>query len=147
MIRRIIVQLHLWIGLALCLPLVMPGLTGSILVFEDELRDAFAVRPPPVEGDRRSIDEIVAAARNAASAGFQPLSYVAPPAAGELAAMRLAPEHRGGTDGPGGERVRIDVDPVLLQAYPNPENGFLRQVFFLHSTLLLRNREGRQLVG
>ena len=61
--------------------------------------------------------------------------------------MRLAPSGRGGAAGPSGERVRIDVDPVSLQTYPNPETGFLRQVFFLHSTLLLRNREGRQLVG
>jgi uncharacterized iron-regulated membrane protein len=64
-----------------------------------------------------------------------------------MAAVRLAPPGRGAAAGPGGERVRIDVDPVSLRAYANPETGFLRQVFFLHSTLLLRNREGRQLVG
>jgi hypothetical protein len=29
MIRRVFAQLHLWIGLALCLPLVMLGLTGT----------------------------------------------------------------------------------------------------------------------
>jgi uncharacterized iron-regulated membrane protein len=61
-----------------------------------------------------------------------------------MASVRLAPARR---DPGSAERVRIDVDPVSLQTFPNPETGFFRQVFFLHSTLLLRNREGRQLVG
>ena len=38
MIRNIIRQVHLWLGIALCIPLVLLGLTGSVLVFEDELR-------------------------------------------------------------------------------------------------------------
>ena len=40
MTRRIIGKIHLWVGLALCLPLVIIGLTGSVLVFEDELQGA-----------------------------------------------------------------------------------------------------------
>jgi hypothetical protein len=43
--------------------------------------------------------------------------------------------------------MRVSVDPVSLDTIPDPQSGFLRQVFFLHSTLLLKNREGRQLVG
>ncbi len=35
----------------------------------------------------------------------------------------------------------------LPAAYPNASDDFLRQVFFLHSTPLMKNREGRQLVG
>jgi uncharacterized iron-regulated membrane protein len=145
MIRRIIAQLHLWIGLVLCLPLVMLGLTGSILVFEHELEAVFAPqRPAAPHGEPRTIGEILAVAQQAAPPGFGPLSYVAPAEPGEMAAVRLAPP---GAAGPSSQRARIDVDPVSLQAYPNPETGFLRQVFFLHSTLLLRTREGRQLVG
>jgi len=64
-----------------------------------------------------------------------------------LAVVRLVPSGRDGAAGPRGERVRIDIDPVSLQTYPHPETGLLRQVFLLHSTLLLRNRDGRQLVG
>ena len=144
MMRRIFAQLHLWIGLVLCLPLVMLGLTGSILVFEDELHEAFApARAPAAPDQLRSIGDIIAAAQAAAPSGYLPASYVAPAAAG-LAAVRLQPARRGAA---GSERVRIDVDPVSLQTFANPETGFLRQVFFLHSTLLLRNREGRQLIG
>jgi uncharacterized iron-regulated membrane protein len=43
--------------------------------------------------------------------------------------------------------MRVSVDPVSLEAVPDPQTGFLRQVFFLHSTLLLKNRERRQLIG
>ena len=38
MTRQIIGKIHLWVGLALCIPLVIIGLTGSVLVFEDELQ-------------------------------------------------------------------------------------------------------------
>jgi uncharacterized iron-regulated membrane protein len=153
LLRRAAAQVHLWAGVALCLPLVMLGLTGSVLVFEDELRAAFAPARPldagggAHSGKMHSIGEIVAAARAAAPDGYAVQSYVAPGERGEPAAVRLAPPRRGGERGPGGERVRIDVDPVSLQTFPDSESGFLRQVFFLHSTLLLRNRDGRVLVG
>lgn len=148
MTRRIIAQLHLWIGLLLCLPFVMLGLTGSILVFKHELEALFAVhRPPAAQEEPHTIGEILMAAQKAAPPGYRPLSYVAPTDPGALAAVRLAPSGHGGAPGPSGERVRIDVDPASLQTFPNPEMGFLRQVFFLHSTLLLKNREGRQLIG
>ncbi len=148
MMRRIVAQLHLWVGLLLCLPFVMLGLTGSILVFEHELEALFAPqRPPAAQGEPHTISEIVTAAQMATPSGSRPLSYMTSPEPGDLAAVRLIPSGRGGAAGPGGERVRIDVDPVSLQTYPHPETGFLRQVFFLHSTLLLKNREGRQLIG
>ena len=145
MTRRLIGQLHLWIGLVLCLPLVLLGLTGSILVYGDELRGLFlSPRPDAVQGTPHPIDEIVAAAQRAAPAGYAPLSYLAPDRADGLAAVRLAPASRSAG---GSGRLRIDVDPVSLATFANPETGFFRQVFFLHSTLLLRNREGRQVVG
>jgi uncharacterized iron-regulated membrane protein len=144
MIRRVLAQLHLWTGLVLFLPLVLLGVTGSILVFEDELHAAFAPASPAVQGEPRSIGEIVGAALRAAPADYVPASYVAPAGPAGLAAVRLSPARRGAA---ASERVRIDVDPVLLQTFSDAESGFLRQVFFLHSTLLLRNREGRQLVG
>jgi uncharacterized iron-regulated membrane protein len=144
MTRQLFAQLHLWTGLVLCLPLVTLGLTGGILVFEDEFRGAFAVRRPAVRGEARAITEILVAAQRTAPSGHIPVSYVAPAAPGSLAAVRLAPSRR---NAPATERVRIDVDPVSLEAFPNSEAGFFRQVFFLHSTLLLRNREGRQTVG
>jgi uncharacterized iron-regulated membrane protein len=146
MTRRLIAQIHLWIGLTLCLPLVILGLTGSVLVFEDELR---GLLDPPAErgtdsGDRATIAEILTVAQAAAPFGHVAAAYTAPAAAGGLAVVRLAPAQRGS---PGTEGTRIAVDPVSLTAYPEASNDLLRQIFQLHSTLLLKNREGRQIVG
>lgn len=142
--RRLVRQIHLWTGLALCVPLVLIGLTGSLLVFEDELRAAFAPAPQARQGEARTAGEIIAAARAAVPRSYAPSSYIAPAAPGGLATVRLAPL---GGPGGGGQGVRVDVDPVSLAVYPNPSDDFLRQVFFLHSTLLLKNREGRVLAG
>jgi uncharacterized iron-regulated membrane protein len=146
MTRRLVAQIHLWAGLVFCVPLVLLGLTGSILVFEDELRGAVgpAAGHQAAGGAARPASEIIAAARAVAPAGLFPVGYTAPPEAGALATVRLAPARR---DGPGADVVRVKVDPVALQAIVEPPDGFFRQIFFLHSTLLLKNREGRQLVG
>ena len=58
--------------------------------------------------------------------------------------MRMAPPRR---DAPGADVVRVNIDAVSLEAFPEPPNSWLRQIFFLHSTLLMKNREGRQLAG
>jgi hypothetical protein len=53
--------------------------------------------------------------------------------------VRLVPPRREAT---GADVVRIAVDPVSLEAFLDPENSWLGQIFFLHSTLLVKNREG-----
>jgi uncharacterized iron-regulated membrane protein len=147
MIRRIVGQIHLWAGLILCIPFVVLGLTGSILVFEDDLNQVFG----PVAGHlaaggaARPASDIIAAARAVAPAGFLPIAYAAAPTApGEFASVRLTPP---GRSGPGTDMVRIRVDPVSLQTITESQTSLLRQIFYLHSTLLMKNREGRQLVG
>ena len=145
MTRELTRQLHLWVGLLLCVPLVLIGLTGSILVIEDPLRAALAPSAKAQAGTAHSAGEIVAAARAAAPNGYVPSMYIAPIVSGGLATVRLAPPGRQAI-GPG-EAMRVDVDPVSLATYPNAADDFLRQVFFLHSTLLLKGREGRQVVG
>jgi len=144
MIRRIIGQIHLWTGVVLCMPFVLIGLTGSILVFEDELNKAFRADHRAIAGTARATGEIIAAARAVAPAGFVPVGYTAPMSPGGLALVRLSPGRR---DSPGADMVRIRVDPVSLETIPEKSTGILRQIFFLHSTLLMKNREGRQLVG
>lgn len=131
MIRHIIGQIHLWIGLVLCVPFVLIGLTGSILVFEDELNSALgpAARHPAAGGAARPPSDIIAAARAAAPASFVPVSYAAPGTAGQLASARLAPARR---DAPGADAIRINIDPASLETFPEPQNGFFWQIFFLH---------------
>lgn len=144
MTRRLIAQIHLWTALVLSVPLVLLGLTGSILVFEDELRAAVAPAATARPGKAHPPGDIIAAARAAAPPGYVPSSYAAPAAPGRPATVRLVPPGR--QTGPS-EAVRIDVDPVTLAASPNAPDDLLRQVFFLHSTLLMKSHEGRVVVG
>jgi uncharacterized iron-regulated membrane protein len=129
MIRHSIGQIHLWAGLMLCIPFVLLGLTGSVLVFEDELNDVFG----PSAGQRaaggaaRPASDIIAAARAVAPAGFAPSGYTAPAAAGEFATVRLT---QPGRAAPGGDMIRIRVDPVSLKTIPEPQKDWLRQIFF-----------------
>ena len=143
MTRQIIGKIHLWVGLALCVPLVIIGLTGSVLVFEDELQGTAAGHAAASSGPR-PVAEIVAAARTAAPAGYLAATYVAPAEAGAMASVRLVPPQH---DAPSFDAIRVRVDPVTLTAAIDRQDGLLRQIFFLHSTLLLKNRDGRQVVG
>lgn len=63
--KKIIGFLHLWLGLASSLVVLIVTLTGSILVFEKEIdewvhKDFFFVKP---EGERLSIDRLITAAK------------------------------------------------------------------------------------
>jgi uncharacterized iron-regulated membrane protein len=146
-VRRILGLIHLWIGLILCLPLAIIGLTGSVLVFEHELEDLFGPEPQRAsDGPSRPIAEIVEAAGAAAPKGFAPLFFVAPEEAGDPAVVRFGQPGRGG---PGGG-VQVLVDPaaltVLGRRSPNNQS-LLRQIFLLHANLLVRDRSGREVVG
>jgi len=141
--------LHLWVGLALCAPLILLGLSGSVLVFEDELRGLFdpLSHRAPTAGTSRSVAEIVSAARAAAPDGFVPVFYATPAGGDGLASVRLAPASRA-APGPGANPIRVRVDPVTLQAFPDPEAGdLLRWIAALHSNALISGGDGRTIVG
>ena len=67
LIRKISFQIHLWIGLAIGLYVVLLSLTGSALVFRREMDRAFAPDRPIREPDRQtlSVEELTAAAQRA----------------------------------------------------------------------------------
>src|SRR5262245_45112458 len=119
MMRRLFGQVHLWTGLVLCIPLFLIGLSGSLLVFEDELNEIFgpAAGHVAARGAARPVSDIIAAARAVAPAGYVPVGYTTPMVAGELASVRLAPP---GRSGPGTDVVRIQVDPVSLETFAEP---------------------------
>jgi uncharacterized iron-regulated membrane protein len=67
LIRRAVFQVHLWLGLSVGLYLLMICVTGSVLVYRNELYAAFSPSPIVVRatGAPLSTDQIQAAARNA----------------------------------------------------------------------------------
>ena len=67
MIRRILFQIPMWVGLMLSILFVALGLSGSVLVYHDEL-DAMAMPAPraTATGTLKPLEDIIAAARKAA---------------------------------------------------------------------------------
>ncbi|WP_377811575.1 PepSY-associated TM helix domain-containing protein (plasmid) [Azospirillum sp. A29] len=171
---RTLQNIHLWVGLILCLPLVVLGITGSILVVDEELRSLTGDAPvrelsgTPADGPMQPVSAILAAARAAAPAGTQPGFLVLPEEPGRPATVRLvaarsserggerpqgAPQGtpQGAPAPQGGPVGMLSIDPVSLAVTgANPaqaSGGFLRTVHMLHGNLLIRDRSGRELVG
>ncbi|CAO3410634.1 PepSY-associated TM helix domain-containing protein [Azospirillum largimobile] len=168
---RTLQNIHLWVGLILCLPLVLLGITGSILVVEDEIRGLSGDTPAQAtaEGPLQPVSAILAAARAAAPAGTQPGFLILPEEPGHPAVVRLVAARggeRGGQQGapqaaqggapqggpPQGSMGMLRIDPVSLALLGdgNPaqaSGGFLRTVHILHGNLLIRDRVGREIVG
>lgn len=149
---RAVQQIHLWIGLLLCLPLGLLGVTGSILVFEHELEDLFSGRPAHTlahtlaAGESRSVAAILESAKAAAPQGLVPGMVTLPGAPGEPATVRLTAPGRAG---PGGGGTTVTIDPVSLAVLETsaPSPGLLRRIFLLHANLLIPDRTGRETVG
>jgi uncharacterized iron-regulated membrane protein len=140
-------QVHLWTSLVLCLPLVVLGVTGSILVFRDELGSLF--EPPPrliVEtGKPHTVTEIIAAVQARIDKEFTPVLCEAPNAPEQPPTVRFV-ALGGAAKGP--RIIDVLVDPVTLDFvtwhYTIP--GFLRVIIRLHGNLLM-GRAGRVYVG
>lgn len=146
---RTLQNIHLWVGLILCLPLAMLGITGSILVFEHELEDLFA-DPPAYTlavGEPQPVAAILEAAKAAAPPGLAPGMVSMPAEPGEPASVRFTPPGRSGP-GPGGTTVRIDpVSLAVLEGKAPGGDSLLRQIFRLHANFLIPDRTGREVIG
>jgi uncharacterized iron-regulated membrane protein len=66
-LRRALFQVHLWTGLAIGLYIVVLSVTGSVLVYRNELDRAFATKRPVYDADAKRLtsDEMRAAAEKA----------------------------------------------------------------------------------
>lgn len=147
-VRRILLQVHLWIGLSLCIPMMALGLTGSILVFHNEL--AGLLHPQPrltcAIGKPHTVAETIAAVQARIGNRFTPFLYEPPSAPKQAATVRLI-----ALEGAAARSriVSVLVDPVSLEfirwdysAFP----GLLGVVLRLHGNLLM-GRAGRAYVG
>jgi uncharacterized iron-regulated membrane protein len=147
-VRRVLRQIHLWIALVLCLPLVVLGVTGSILVYRHELENLLE---PPARlstqtGKPHTVAQIIAAVQTRIGKEFSPVLYEAPTAPEQPETLRLV-AFGGAAKGP--RVIDVLVDPVSLDLVRwryEPFPGFLRVVIRLHGNLLM-GRAGRVYVG
>ena len=142
--RAILGTLHLWVGLILGVPLILIGLTGSVLVFEHELTDW--IEPPlrATSGNPQPLGALVAAAIAGQPDGMTLSALSLPESDGDFAVARFnAP----GAEGPrGGRSVRID--PVTLATEPlERSRGPLASLFMLHAQAFVPGRTGRVIIG
>jgi uncharacterized iron-regulated membrane protein len=161
-VRYWLLQLHLWTGLILMLPLVMMGITGAVLVYAHDLEHLFGQGEPPATtvGEWRSPSEIIEAAKAAnAEPGRIPIAVRWPMEVGEPAAVRLSRPGIAAQGGPARGAVptrspfagslQILVDPVSLQVLGTQQamTGWVRFFHDLHGQLFIGGGLGRELVG
>ena len=148
-------QIHLWSGLVLCVPFVLLGLTGSVLVFHEEI-EAWSAPPlpPATVGSIQPGSAILDAAARTVASGFVPTMISFPLGEGDYARVRFSKPMRDGSGAgrpPGrGPGTTVLVDPVSLDVSPQPaqaRGGWVRIVHVLHGNLMIEGRLGRQIVG
>lgn len=158
-LRRFLGLIHLWSGLILCLPLVLIGLTGSILVFQEEI-EALTSRivQASTSGEIQPVGAMIAAAEQAAASsamsGSKATAIALPQAPGDPAVIRMSAPRSGGASGGGpaggpGGGGQILLDPVTLSVLDirRPGGGFMMTLHRLHANLLIGGRDGRTVVG
>ncbi len=148
-LRRALFQVHLWTGLTLGIVLAVLGLSGSVLVYHDELLE-ITQKPAPraqAQGVMLPLDALLASARTAFTAKRANATLMLPEAKGDAAVVRFQsgparPGPQTGTD--------VFIDPAsakVLEVRPAPYNAFITLMHDLHGRLLIPGREGRQIVG
>jgi uncharacterized iron-regulated membrane protein len=151
-IRRSLFVLHMWIGLGLGLLLALLGLSGSVLVYDDQIADLLAPRPKAVaQGPMLSLDAIVAAARQGSGSAGEEIQLVPPQRPGEAASVRIGRMSRMGAMAgmPHRQATEVLVDPVSgkvlgqRRALLPPVLAFAHR---LHGNFLM-GRAGRRFVG
>lgn len=175
-VRYWLLQLHLWIGLILLLPLVMMGVTGAVLVYAHDIEHLLGQGEPDVRtvGEWHSPAELIEAAKAATTdPGRIPIAVRWPTEVGEPAAVRLSrpgmanerPQFRGQqgggqpqggpaqgrvpTQSPFAGSLQILIDPVSLQIIETQQamTGWVRFFHDLHGHLFIPGGLGRELVG
>ncbi len=140
--RKILKKIHLYLALALFIPLVLQGLTGSIMAFRGEISNAILHHKFDLsEGDFRSEEEIIAAASTAVDPELNP------------APLRM-PEERNFVKvrfNKKGERkpvAEVVIDPVSLQVLEvnDPSKNIFRILKKFHEDLFL-SEIGKNIVG
>jgi uncharacterized iron-regulated membrane protein len=161
--RQLLQEIHLWLGLILFLPLILLGLTGSVLVYHDDFPAWFGSEGPRYDlapGTPAPIAAMIVAASGAVGPDVKPAAVSLPAAPGEPATIRFARANPGGqgqgqAQGPaammGGGQVKID--PVSLAVLdvqkgmrPGGAGGFIGIMHQLHGSLMIPGI-GRDIVG
>ena len=152
-VRRVLFQVHMWVGLVLGVLFVAVSLSGSILVYDDKLTEWMQPSPPAATGGQRlPLVFLANAARETVQAGADAqVQVLLPQQPGEAAMVRLEGKHRlvpASLEKP--LNLLVYVDPPSGQALDVRPGGRLPVFQWLHQfhgSLKLGRDFGRPLVG
>src|SRR5579872_126516 len=113
--RKALQFVHLWAGLLLCVPIVVIGLTGSLIVAQDWYAEYS--RPVAIaRGSMQPIARIVEAAAKYAPPGWPVTGLNMPTHAGMAAAVQVGlPPGRRPPRGRNVQGMNVYIDPVSLK--------------------------------
>lgn len=139
--RETLLRIHLWVAVVLCVPLVLLGLSGSALVFDDRLDALLAPLPAATgAGPERDLDAIVRAAGAALPKGLRARTYL--DRGDGIALVRFS---GAGARVPQTE-VAVDMRSLAVLRVRSAASGPLRFIHRLHGDMLL-GAPGRKVVG
>lgn len=147
-LRRLWLNVHLWLGVGLFLPLVLVGLSGSVLTFQGEF-DRYVHPGRYHVGDSALVrpSQLLNAAQQAAGDGFAIASVRFPDAVGQPAvaiARAKGPPVEGRP--PQSRRIYLDPSNARVLDIENPRAGLFGVLHQLHGSLLIPD-VGRKVVG
>lgn len=149
-VRRMLRQIHLWIGLSLGLLLVPIGLTGAMLVFDGEIDRWLNPARYAVTGSevQQSADVYLANA-GAAVAGAQAAMLRWPTAPGAPVTVLLRGGEGGGAMGAPGRPQMAYLDPPTgrVLGVADMRGSLIGFIHSLHANLMAPDFSGRQIVG
>ena len=103
-----LLQVHLWLALILCVPMIVIGISGSALLLQREILAA-SIPSAGAPGKSQPIPRIVAAAQRSAPAGMIANRVELPARDGAASSVRFRPREEGGAS------IDVYVDPVSLK--------------------------------
>jgi uncharacterized iron-regulated membrane protein len=149
-LRRVFVQIHLWLGIGLAILLVPISLSGAALVWHDQF-DALIhpARYAATTGQSLPPSQLVARASAALERGFQPIALRMPESDGWPATVSAREGRRG--EGAGGRPrlVTVYLDPPTGRVLDTVEfrDSLIGVLHRFHENLTIPEWSGRAVVG
>jgi uncharacterized iron-regulated membrane protein len=149
--RKGLQLVHLWAGLMLAIPFILIGLSGSLIIAMNLVRD-YSPPAAPAKGEMQSMTRILAAAQQAAPEGWPVATISMPAKLGQAAAVQVAlPPGRRPQQGVNFVGLTLYVDPVSLKILGSEERRragpFNRYLTTMHVALMAPGYYGLQAVG
>jgi uncharacterized iron-regulated membrane protein len=149
--RNALQKLHLWVGLIFMVPIILIGISGSIIVLLQSIPD-LVLPAATARGEPQPIASVIAAAEAAAQGEGMVDAVAVPQRSGQPMQVRFGPP-------PGTRRANpnlntgktVFVDPVSLKILGNTERrragAFRRTLTTLHVAMMVPGYFGLQFVG